>query len=245
MPDGDAVVARSTPRRTLRDVVATQDWHPPGTSPSPRAIPARSLRDDPAALRAAGAVAGPLRAGHARRGTRARPRASTGPSSSSARATTRRSTATRPSSRQTATPTGLAGYLRERGVRRRRVRTRDGFLRRLDGARRRGAAGSTPGGRGRMQGDRRGGLDGTGLARHGGGRSRADHERGDRGIGPGLPSALWGGTCQGWGWPRWPPSAEGRPTTRTPPLPQGERDASRSTPRSRRDRTRPRARSSR
>ena len=74
----------------------------PTTCPSPPTIPgAAALLLDRDALRAAGALAGALRAGDAGGRVPPRPRHRRAPTSSCARASGRRSTATRPSSRTT------------------------------------------------------------------------------------------------------------------------------------------------
>ena len=105
-------------RENFRHVVLTQDWHPRRT-PLLRldASGAQAFRHDRAPLRAAGAVAGPLRPGHARRRVPQRSRHSPCAADHAQGLSTRTSTPTRRSSRTiTRPPTGLVGYLRERGL---------------------------------------------------------------------------------------------------------------------------------
>ena len=119
VPNGDEVVpVINRLAAQFRHVVLTQDWHPEGhlsfaSRPSGQGA---ILRDRNALWHRR--LSGPIIASGKRQG---RP-FMTGlifpmPSSSSARAFARRSTPTRPSLRMTARrPTGLLGYLRERGL---------------------------------------------------------------------------------------------------------------------------------
>ena len=118
VPGGDEVVApinRLIER--FENVVLTQDWHPPGhssfASSHPGSAPFSTHRD---ALRPADALAGPLRAGIGGRGVSQGPRLDQG-------AARRPQGFRRPIDSYSAffendrtTPTGLAGYLRERGL---------------------------------------------------------------------------------------------------------------------------------
>ena len=117
---GDEIVPPSTGSSQRFDhVVLTQDWHPRAHSSFASSHPGRhALRDDRDALRPADAVAGPLRAGHRR--ARSSIRTSPGPRPSSIiRKGFRRAIDSYSAffENDHKTPTGLAGYLRERGIR--------------------------------------------------------------------------------------------------------------------------------
>ncbi len=99
-------------------IVLTQDWHPPNHASFASAHPGKQPYETiEHALWRTDAMARSLRAGKQRRGVSPRPQPARAPNSSCARASAPRSTPTPHSLRTTAPPpTGLAGYLRERGL---------------------------------------------------------------------------------------------------------------------------------